>query len=50
MRRHATLYDGPRYPKIYPSQVVVRRRKALYDRGFIELCCRVWVGQPFRMV
>ena len=37
LRRRATSHDGPRYPKIYPSQVVVRRRKAWCDRGLIYL-------------
>ena len=30
-------HDGPRYPKIHPSQVVVRRLMARCDRGFTEL-------------
>ena len=34
MRRRAMSNDGARYPTIYPSQVVVRRRKIWCDRGF----------------
>ena len=35
------FYDGLRYPKLYPSQMVVRRRKAWCDRGFNEqIICR----------
>ena len=37
LRRRATPQYGPRYPKIYPSQVVVRRRNAWYDRGFKDI-------------